>query len=69
MLTKKDFKALAEIVVELRKVMQSKNADDIDSWAIIYIINSLANMLADYCATQNPNFNRAKFLAACQKSC
>lgn len=65
MLTKKDFKELASIVVELRHTMHKK----VDSWAIEFIATDLENKLADFCAAQNPAFNRAKFLAACKSKC
>ncbi len=51
MLTKKDFRAIAaEIAL----------ADVSDATRRI-----MADSLARYCATQNPRFDRAKFLAAC----
>lgn len=59
MLTKKHFKAIAEIIRTSRDVI------------ITYTSNKpiaecdVAEHLADYFATQNPRFDRQKFLDAC----
>lgn len=55
MLTKKDFKAIAEIV--------NNNMVGIDGR--IYFHFDLAKELAEFLATKNPKFDRDKFLAAC----
>ena len=58
MLTRKHFKAVAEIIRTSRDVI------------ITYSTNKpaecdVADNLADYFATQNPRFDRERFLAAC----
>ena len=55
-MTKKHFKAIAEIISEhnLTSYIDPKAA-----------IRSIAEELADFCATTNPHFDRAKFLEAC----
>ena len=55
MLTKKDFKAIAEII---------KTSFDGDS-ATEFELPALAEHLADYLATKNPKFDREKFMKAC----
>lgn len=63
MLMKKDFKAIAEIVKD--------DTIKIDGDCLIYdnyqVIprDMLVESLADYFATQNPNFDRKRFLGAC----
>ena len=63
MLTKKDFKVIAEIVED--------NTTEIDGDCLVYnhyqVIarNALVEELADYFATQNSRFDRQKYLNAC----
>ena len=63
MLTKKDFKAIAEIIVEQTICPWEddpfiiKTAKDV---AHVY-----AKAFADYFATQNPRFDRERFMKAC----
>ena len=63
MLTKKDFKAVAEIIED--------NTTEIDGDCLKYnhyqVVsrNSLVMELADYFATQNPRFDRERFMKAC----
>lgn len=61
MLTKKDFKAIAEIIAK-QFVDDSGNNE---SWIIKRHIRKTAQQLADYFAIQNPRFDRRKFLDAC----
>jgi len=49
-MTRKDFKALAEIVKGIKNDAEREKT---------------AKLMADFCAGQNSNFNRSKFLAAC----
>jgi len=57
MVTKKDFKAIAEII---------KNKTSHVNPQLLFIPTiDLARKLADYFATQNPRFDRQKFLDAC----
>ncbi|MCK5600766.1 hypothetical protein KAR91_02785 [Candidatus Pacearchaeota archaeon] len=53
MLYKKDFKRIAEIV-------QSNRGDGVE-----YVLDCVADDLADYLSTKSPNFDRDRFLAAC----
>jgi hypothetical protein len=55
MLTKKDFKAIATIIDGNRILI-----DDYE-----YICDDVISDLADYLATQVPNFDREEFIAAC----
>lgn len=53
MVSKKDFKAVAEII--------KKN----NCWREEYYTEKTAIDFADYFATQNPQFDRERFLQAC----
>ncbi len=55
MLTKKDFKAIAKIIDNNRILIYDYG----------YIYDDVITELADYLATQNPNFDREKFITAC----
>jgi len=62
MVTKKDFKAIAEIVAILHPAgcktgLFNKGEN--------FALKSIAVKLADYFITQNPRFDRQKFLNAC----
>ncbi len=54
MLTRKDFKAIAEIMAEERRVYGYPEPH-----------RRLTKELADYFATQNPRFGRKRFMRAC----
>ena len=54
MLTKKDFKAIAEII--------KRN----NCWKEEYYTEKIAKAFADYFATQNPRFDRERFMQACE---
>ena len=64
MLTKKDFKAVAEIIKNSHRAFE-----DIDS--SFYAggrfdgAEIIADKMADYFATQNPRFDRNQFMQAC----
>ncbi len=60
MVTKKDFKAIAEIV-KSNTHEQFKFGDDTVWLSKQYTCRDLA----DYFATQNPNFDRKRFMEAC----
>lgn len=63
MLTKKDFKAVAEIIAINHNPHLGIGGmwrDGRDSAA-----ESIAEEMADYFATQNPRFDQGKFLKAC----
>ena len=55
---KKDFKAIAEIV-------QKSNIDINNCEGQIITKNNIGEKLADYFATQNPKFDRERFMGAC----
>lgn len=61
MLTKKDFKAVAEIITE------NTNEINNDNYCHYYFVprNRLVMELANYFATQNPYFDRERFMQAC----
>ena len=61
MVTKKDFKAIAEIIKDVQSEYNDPNAKTQAQYAIQYI----AADLADYFTTQNPLFDRDRFLTAC----
>lgn len=58
MVTKKDFKAIADIVKQACGIYDKQEV----SGEIAY---DISHNLADYFATQNPYFDRQKFLDAC----
>ena len=61
MLTKKDFKAVAEIIESLCDWRTTHKHPD----SYYYGVRDAVEKLADYFATQNPRFDRQKFLDAC----
>ena len=60
MLIRKHFKAVAEIIVKQTQL----NIGGIHTPKFLYADN-LAGELADYFATQNPRFDRERFMKAC----
>lgn len=58
MLTKKDFKAVAEIINKHTIEHVSYPGDEI-------VKHGFTNELADYFATQNPRFDRERFMQTC----
>lgn len=70
MLMKKHFKAIAEIINGVRltdkdvtRVTDVYNACIVDGICVTVV--EIGERLADYFATQNPHFDRQKFLGAC----
>ena len=63
MVTKKDFKAIAEIIK--KQTICIADTDSILCKAVKDIGYSYAVKLAAYFATQNPRFDRQRFLNAC----
>jgi len=57
-LTRKDYKAIADIINNERADFQEGE----DGYAVLNIISA---QLSHYMAQDNPNFDRAKFLTAC----
>ena len=60
MLTQKDFKAVAEIIEKRKKLNRGTRRTPNFLYA-----DNLAGDLADYFATQNPRFDRERFMKAC----
>ena len=60
-MTRKHFKAIAEI---LRSEIEFAKKDR-HCYNCRERLRNVTNELADFCATQNPLFDRAKFLEAC----
>jgi hypothetical protein len=56
MLTRKHFKAIAEVI----KTAENVHQETMDEKRLY-----IANHLADFCETQNSRFDREKFLTAC----
>lgn len=70
MLTKKDFKAVAKIFDSMK--IPEENFEAISSEYEFGLLHGMAlardeigNRLADYFATQNPRFDRERFMQAC----
>ncbi len=62
MITKKDFKAIAEIIEAEFTAYDAIGEDDTEGK---HATASIAGHLAYYFATQNPNFDRERFMEAC----
>jgi hypothetical protein len=60
MLTKKHFKALAAILANARPT-RDPNGEEDTTWT------EIREGIADFCAGLNPNFDRDRFLEACNK--
>ncbi len=58
-LTRKDFRALAAIVDRFEVLGLTKPSEKLAR-------TQFAHELVDFCAGQNPRFNRSKFLEACE---
>ena len=59
-MTKKDFVAIAQIIKENSHDLIVNYSTNWDGWR-----NDMVDGFADYFATQNPNFDRDKFIKAC----
>lgn len=59
-MTRKDFEAIANIATNAR--LDAVNRNSTDGIEAVY---GMALDMSDYFATDNPRFDRAKFLAAC----
>ena len=62
-LSRKHFQALADITRDARSAATQppfNNATD--------ALDAVQQSLADFCSQHNPNFDRARFLAACEPS-
>lgn len=58
MLTRKHFRTVAEILKEAREDYAGGTPTEL-------VLDYIENYLADFLATQNPNFDRERFLRAC----
>jgi len=72
-LTKRDFAALAQAIAKAHSVLGDSLATDanneygsVTESTAPRILDALAGDIANLCASHNPRFNRAKFLAACK---
>lgn len=61
MLSKKHFTALASIFYAHRP-LPDPNGESEETWI------ALRDEIADLCAKSNPNFDRERFLAACERT-
>lgn len=66
-MTKKDYEAIARAFKSQREEMPaSPHPGDKDAIAVHHCTHFLiAATIADYCASQSPSFDRARFLKAC----
>lgn len=62
-LSRKHFQALADIV---RAAYVPENGEETANVGYNLAVSDMADALADFCAQHNPNFDRARFLDACQ---
>lgn len=67
-MTKKDFIALAD-VLKNRHDLKMYPIEDWQTKERIMVFPSIITELADFCATQNPNFNRERWLAYIAGEC
>lgn len=71
-LSRKHFQALADIIAEAARTADSyrDNGPDFAAYATARMgsVQHIKHALADFCASHNPNFDRARFLAACEPS-
>ena len=56
MATKKDYKAIAEII---------KNNYEVSTVPVKLVLQDMTDQFAQYFISNNPRFNRQKFVAAC----
>ena len=65
MLTKKHFKAIAEIVSESQDLVCADDLAHLSTGLWRIKPHDFCNKLADYFAADNPQFDRERFLSAC----
>ena len=64
MLTKKDFKAVAEIINK-HTGRSAAYFNGIHRPEVTQTVQRITDKLADYFTTQNPRFDRSRFMRAC----
>lgn len=62
MLSRKDYKAIAEIIKQEFTAFDDTGEDDYEGK---HATISISKRLADYFAAENPQFNRDRFMKAC----
>ena len=66
MLTKKNYRAIALCFSDQAENIREKFGENPSQEVAYSALDSLAYRLSHYLASDNPNFNRQKFLAACE---
>lgn len=65
-MTKKDFEAIARAIQNDRKHWSAARGYDMaEIEGALSALSSVGESIATYCQQANPQFNRARFLAAC----
>ena len=64
MVTRKDYKAIAEIIAKRMGLNHKTKLSPIKLF-VLAEISDLGEALADYFATQNPKFDRKRFMETC----
>lgn len=64
-MTKKDFEAIARAIAEARTLGVHMNTSEARANARASALNDATVLIADYCAADNPRFDRARFMRAC----
>lgn len=67
MLTRKDYKQLAEILKSVKEEHQGMASDQEELRIVNSIFYDLESNLASWLKNDNPKFNATKFQEACQK--
>ena len=66
MLTRKDFKAIANIIKRNKTRIGIEDVAQL-TYGLPCLRPAIIGDIADYLATQNPRFDRQKFLVACEE--
>jgi hypothetical protein len=61
-MTRKDYVALAEVLKQTPGYCAQNFSHSLRT---VQVVSIIADRLADYCAADNPAFDRARFLKAC----
>jgi Flp pilus assembly protein TadG len=69
-MSRRHFQKIADAIAEAARTAESyrENGPEFQAYATARMdsVQHLMYALADVCASENPNFDRARFLAACQ---